>query len=101
MRLEHYALNVPGTTPPVTGTSQNIRDLRLKYVQIGGGVFTGSLSLEVSLNDGVDFFLSGAARTAQGIWEVPEPATHIRVLVNSLSAGTPTVTLAGYNARTE
>lgn len=100
MRLETYQLNVPATAPN-TGTSQNVRDLREKYVQIGG-TFTGlSLTVEVSLNGGTDFAVSGAALTAKGIVSIPEPATHIRVVLGSLSTGAPTVTLGGYNTRTE
>jgi hypothetical protein len=94
MRLEYFPLVVPGT--PGNGTAQLVRDLKDKYVQIGGGSFTGSLTVEVSLNGGVDFATSGAAFTAPGIHSVPEPATHVRVVTGSLSAGAPTATVAGY-----
>lgn len=99
MRLESYSLDVKATAG--NGTSQSVRDLREKYVQIGGGAFTGSLQVQVSLNEGADFASSGAAFTAPGIVSIPEPATHIRIVTGSLSAGTPTACVNGYNARTE
>jgi hypothetical protein len=99
MRLESYTLNVKATAG--AGTSQNVRDLTGKYVQIGGGAFTGSLQVEVSLNGGTDYAASGAAFTAPGIVTIPEPATHIRINTGSLSAGTPTACVNGYNARSE
>ena len=94
MRLESLRLVVPAA--PGNGTAQLVRDLSNKYVQIGGGAFTGSLTIEVSLNGGVDFAQTGAAITAPGIVVVPEPATHVRVVTGSLSAGTPTATIAGH-----
>lgn len=99
MRLESYPLNIKATAG--AGVSQYIRDLREKYLQIGGGAFTGSLTVEVSLNGGTDFAQTGSAITAPGIVAIPEPATHIRIVTGSLSAGSPTATLAGYNSRTE
>lgn len=94
MRLEYFSLVVPAVAG--NGAAQLVRDLKDKYVQIGGGAFTGSLTVEVSLNGGTDFAVSGAAFTAQGIHSIPEPATHIRVVTGSLSAGAPTATVAGY-----
>lgn len=99
MRLESYSLNIKATAG--SGTSQLVRDLREKYVQVGGGAFTGSLQVEVSLNGGTDFYASGAAITAPIVFSIPEPATHIRIVTGSLSAGTPTACVNGYNARTE
>lgn len=99
MRLDSLPLTVPST--PSAGPSQNVRDLREKYVQIGGPGFTGSLTIEVSLNNGADFHLSGAAITATGIVSIPEPATHVRVVVGSLTGAPPTACINGYNARTD
>jgi hypothetical protein len=99
MRLESYPLNIKATAG--NGTSQLVRDLREKYVQIGGGAFTGSLQVEVSLNGGTDYFASGAAITAPIVFSIPEPATHIRIVTGSLSLGAPTACVNGYNTRTE
>lgn len=98
MRLETLALNVPSS--PGNGTSQSVRDLAGKYLQISG-TFTGVLQLEVSLNGGSDFFNSVDAITGPGGYSIPEPATHVRVVVTDLESGTPVASLNGYNVRTD
>jgi hypothetical protein len=97
MRLESVVLTVPAA--PGNGASAKVRDLTTKYVQVGG-TFTGSLNIEVSLN-GTDYVPTVAGITAPGLFEVPEPATYVRMAVGSLSSGTPTATLNGYDIRTD
>lgn len=98
MRLESYALNVPGTA--TAGLQQAVGHMREKYVQVAG-TFVGSLDVEVSLDGGNNFFVSLTGITGPTIKSIPEPATHIRVNVTAFSSGTPVVTLNGYNIRTD
>ena len=82
------------------GSAQSVmtRDMQNKWVQFTAP-FTGSLTVEVSLDNGNTFVAAGAAVTAPGLVSVPQPATHVRVTTGSLSAGTPAAVIAGfYNA---
>jgi hypothetical protein len=94
MRLYSLKLAVPSNVG--AGGAQRVRDLTGKYVQIIGA-FTGSLTVEVSLDDGNNFVASGGAITAPGIVEVKEPATHMRLRATSMSGTAPTAVVAGFN----
>lgn len=98
MRLESSLLQVP--VSPGNGTAIPVRDLTSKFVQVYG-TFVGSLNLEVSLNQGNDFAPTVVGVTAPGIYEISEPATHVRIALVSLSSGTPGAVLNGHNLRTD
>jgi hypothetical protein len=98
MRLDTLTLAVPSAVG--NGVAQSVRDLREKYVQVDG-VFAGSLDIEVSLNGGNTFAKSAVALTAPGIRSIPEPATHVRVVMTALTSGAATAVITGFNARTE
>lgn len=97
MRLESYTLPVPENAG--NGVSKSVRDLREKYVQIGGDSFTGTLRIEVSLN-GSDFARSGSDISARGIYSIPEPALYLRIVNINLGGATPTAVVNGYNTQT-
>lgn len=94
MRLESFKLKVP--TSPGSGEPQAVRDIREKYIQIGGGAWTATLRVEVTLN-GAEYFKSGGDISAPGIFAIPEPALYVRVTTVNITNGAPTATLLGYN----
>jgi hypothetical protein len=93
MAVYSLSLNVP--TGVGVGSSQSVRDMREKTVQVIGA-FTGSLNIEVSLDGGANFTPSSTAITAPGLKSVPEPATHLRLRATAMSGTAPTAVVAGF-----
>lgn len=94
MRIFTQGLAVPGAVG--VGAAQLVRDFQSMAVQVIGA-FTGSLTIEISLNGGADYAAASAAITAPGLFNIPWPATHIRVRVVSLTGAPPAVAFAGFD----
>lgn len=97
MRVESIVMLVPAA--PGNGASYKVRDLTTKCVQVAG-TFVGTLNIEVTLN-GTDYIPTVAGITAPGLYEVPEPAMLVRMVVVALSSGAATAVLNGYDIRTD
>lgn len=95
MRLIYTTLQVPSTVGSFVGTSKLVEDLQDKWVQVTGP-FSGSFTIEASLDKGAHFVAVQTGITAPGLWSVPVAASHMRV-VGTLTSGTPVVHLAGRN----
>jgi hypothetical protein len=94
MRNNFYPLQIPATV--TAGATQTCRDLREKYIQIFG-TFSATLSIEVSLNGGADFFAVLTGLTAPGLHPIPYPATHVRVRTTTFGSGVPAAVIAGFD----
>lgn len=95
MRHHSLPLNAPVTVS--IGTAQLVRDLQEKWVQVGG-TFVATMNLQVSLDNGVNWFSIATGLNAAGLTQVLHPATHVRVQTTAFTSGTPQVTLAGFDA---
>lgn len=94
MRLLQVEMNVPTAAGP--GTSALARDLRNACVQVGQ-TFTGSLSIQVSLDgQGLYWQTIHTGIAAPGLFQIGYPASHVRVVVSSLTGVAPRTFLAGY-----
>lgn len=85
-------LNFPATAPNY-GTVQRVSDIQNKWVQITA--FAGSLNIEISLDNGSHYWPIVTGVTAPGLYEIPQPATHLRLRVLSGPGATPTGVVAG------
>lgn len=91
-RFETHVL--PNGTP---GASRSVRDLADKYVQAEGG-YSGDLEIEGSI-DGTNWVAVASSVADSSITAVAHSLLLIRIDTTNVSAGTPLVTLAGYNTR--
>lgn len=94
MRNIYFPLPVP--TSAGAGAAQIVRDLREKYIQVGG-TFSATFSIEGSLDGGTTWGAIQSGINAAGWHSIPHPLTHIRVVTSSYTSGTPRVVLAGFD----
>jgi hypothetical protein len=99
MRADFKPLDLPATAPN-DGDDIECSVYKNKTVQIIGA-FTGSIDIEVSLDNGGHYAKSQTGITAPGVYDVPHTCTNIRLHLSALTVGTPSAYLGGLHTRTD
>lgn len=93
-RIFSTQLGIPNTSPGI-GVDTKVGDMQSKWIQVSGP-FTGALNLELSLDNGSNYWTVLTGLTVNTVVQIPQTATHMRLRSTSALSGTPRVTVAGY-----
>lgn len=85
----------PNLAAAGVGADTKVGDMQNKWVQVIGP-FGGGLNLEISLDNGSNYWTVFTGLTAPNVVQVPQSATHMRVRSTSALSGTPKVVVAGF-----
>ncbi len=96
MRTEISQMNVPATAPN-NGDALTVDRFLYKTVLVTGS-FTGTFKIQGTL-DGSTWSDLTANITTPGATSIPHTVKQVRVALSALSAGTPIVNHAGFDAR--
>src|ERR1700742_5379120 len=95
MRRFSSPLNVPNSDN-AAGTAHSLVDFHQNtWVQVTAP-FTGTLDIEIALDDGLTFFPYVTGITAPGLFQIVPPALSIRIRRGVVSAGEPAAVVAGF-----